>query len=79
MHQNLENSGKKVPIFSLEGVQVLKDGSQAFNLFIDRLDAFSGDMIGLLGSNGAGKSTLLRTFAGLEYYSGNVKINGVKG
>jgi len=33
-----------------------------------------GDVLGLIGPNGAGKSTLLKTLAGLESYSGEIKL-----
>jgi len=33
-----------------------------------------GDVLGLIGPNGAGKSTLLKTLAGLEKYSGEIKL-----
>ena len=33
-----------------------------------------GEVLGLIGPNGAGKSTLLKTLAGLEVYSGEIRI-----
>ncbi|CAA7603267.1 Putative ABC transporter [Acididesulfobacillus acetoxydans] len=43
------------------------------------LQAFPGEVLGVLGGNGAGKSTLLRVIAGLlKPYRGQVLINGRK-
>jgi len=41
------------------------------------LNAYSGEMIGVIGSNGSGKSTLLRVISGIyKQDSGTVKTNG---
>lgn len=41
------------------------------------LDAFKGDIIGILGRNGAGKSTLLKTIVGaMPLSSGRIEITG---
>jgi len=41
-------------------------GSERFELTVDRLDLFAGEVLVILGPNGAGKSTLLRALAGLD-------------
>ncbi len=35
-----------------------------------------GELLGLIGANGAGKSTLLHALAGLETYSGEIRLDG---
>ena len=41
-------------------------GRRPFELHVERLDLYAGEVLVVLGPNGAGKSTLLRAFAGLE-------------
>lgn len=41
-------------------------GRDRFELHVDRLDLYAGEVLVVLGPNGAGKSTLLRALAGLD-------------
>ncbi len=40
------------------------------------LELKNGELVGLIGPNGAGKSTLLNVLAGVQAYSGRVRIDG---
>jgi iron complex transport system ATP-binding protein len=55
------------------------DGSPLKIIQDINLSASKGEMVAVIGSNGIGKSTLLRSVAGFqEYFSGNIKMNGIE-
>jgi len=55
------------------------DGADAFELRVDALDLYAGEVLVILGPNGAGKSTLLRALAGLERSADKRSIRGGPG
>jgi ABC-type sugar transport system ATPase subunit len=68
------NHNHKKPIIKVRGVVKNFGGVQALK-FVD-LDAYSGEVHGLIGANGAGKSTLIRILAGVHQAdSGKLIVN----
>jgi iron complex transport system ATP-binding protein len=69
----------KVKILSFESLQIGFSSGQTNTVLLPPLsaDAYSGELIAIIGQNGIGKSTLLRTLAGLqEPIGGDIFING---
>jgi len=54
-------------------------GSEVFELRVDELNLYAGEVLVILGPNGAGKSTLLRALAGLERSANRRSIRGGAG
>lgn len=54
-------------------------GADRFELNIERLDLYAGEVLVILGPNGAGKSTLLRALAGLDRSVDGASLVGGKG
>jgi ABC-type sulfate/molybdate transport systems ATPase subunit len=54
-------------------------GAEVFELRVDELDLYAGEVLVILGPNGAGKSTLLRALAGLERGADKRSISGGAG
>ncbi len=55
------------PALSASALRVRRSSRRnTFELFVESLELFEGEALGILGPNGSGKTTLLRALAGLE-------------